>query len=567
MVKITFKIFALLIFMLSFEAHSQSGSISGLVKDENGNPLPGTTIYIVQAEKGTATNVEGYYYSQLEKGRYTVIYRFLGYKTQSRSFIILDKDVTIDINMTPQSFLLDEVKVIAGKEDPAYAIMRKAVAKSKWNQLIVDKYTSTVYMKGSGRVNQIPFLLRKKMKEEGIDTSRYFVSESVSEIAFESPNTINEKVISIRSSGDDNNSSPNEFITASFYESEIAGTISPLSPRAFTYYNFEYLGYFEDQGKTINRIKVIPKSEGDHVFSGEISIVDDAWSIYSLELNTTKLGFNFKLAQVYQSFEELAWLPVTHNFEVSGKVLGIGFEYNYLASVNDMKVEINKDLAPSIVVIDKKSEKQKIPVKKKSIVAEKGPTKASEKEITLTTRQLKKEAEKFEEELQKEQADPDLVLTRVRKVDSLAFIRDKDYWEKVRAIPLTQGEKLGYRHVDSLAGNLEKDTLSTNKKKWKVSPLHFLVGHDYRLTKTSFLKIENPLELLVKQVKHECEQGKVSVRNVRKEVNDSLKDLQKEGASEDSIKRAEDEVQKITNKHISKIDELFGKKEEDIMKV
>lgn len=72
---------------------------------------------------------------------------------------------------------------------------------------------------------------------------------------------------------------------------------------------------------------------------------------------------------------------------------------------------------------------------------------------------------------------------------------------------------------------------------------------------------------LTKQVKHECELGRVSVRNVRKEINDSLKNLLKEGASEDAIKRAEDEVQNLTDKHIEKIDHLLEKKEADIMKV
>ena len=72
---------------------------------------------------------------------------------------------------------------------------------------------------------------------------------------------------------------------------------------------------------------------------------------------------------------------------------------------------------------------------------------------------------------------------------------------------------------------------------------------------------------LVKQVKHEIEHGKISIRNVRKEINDSLKKLQKEGVSEDDVKRAEDQVQKITDNHIKMIDDLFVKKEADIMKV
>lgn len=72
---------------------------------------------------------------------------------------------------------------------------------------------------------------------------------------------------------------------------------------------------------------------------------------------------------------------------------------------------------------------------------------------------------------------------------------------------------------------------------------------------------------LVKQAKNECENGKISIRTVRKDTNDSLKKLQKEGASEDEIKRAEDFVQKLTDQYSSKIDELLVKKEADIMKV
>lgn len=72
---------------------------------------------------------------------------------------------------------------------------------------------------------------------------------------------------------------------------------------------------------------------------------------------------------------------------------------------------------------------------------------------------------------------------------------------------------------------------------------------------------------LVKQVKHEGEQAKISVRNIRKETNDGLKQLQKEGQSEDDIKRAEDKVQALTDDHSNKIDEIVNKKEEEIMKV
>jgi ribosome recycling factor len=70
---------------------------------------------------------------------------------------------------------------------------------------------------------------------------------------------------------------------------------------------------------------------------------------------------------------------------------------------------------------------------------------------------------------------------------------------------------------------------------------------------------------LVKQVGHECEHGRVSVRNIRKDINEHLKKIK--GASEDDIKNAEEEVQQMTNDFIAKIDALMKKKEGEIMTV
>ena len=70
---------------------------------------------------------------------------------------------------------------------------------------------------------------------------------------------------------------------------------------------------------------------------------------------------------------------------------------------------------------------------------------------------------------------------------------------------------------------------------------------------------------LVKQVGHECEQGKISVRNVRKETNEQLKSVK--GVSEDDVKNAEAKVQEMTNDFISKIDSLMKKKEGEIMTI
>jgi len=73
---------------------------------------------------------------------------------------------------------------------------------------------------------------------------------------------------------------------------------------------------------------------------------------------------------------------------------------------------------------------------------------------------------------------------------------------------------------------------------------------------------------IVKQAKAMAEKAKVAVRNVRKEANDKIKKLEKDKeVSEDEGKRAHDEIQKITDKHIAKTDEILAAKEADILKV
>lgn len=72
---------------------------------------------------------------------------------------------------------------------------------------------------------------------------------------------------------------------------------------------------------------------------------------------------------------------------------------------------------------------------------------------------------------------------------------------------------------------------------------------------------------LVKVIKKKAEEGRVAVRNIRRDTNDSLKAKQKEGLPEDEVKRAQDDLQKTTDKYIKEIDELVKAKEQEIMQV
>ncbi|MEZ5197774.1 MAG: ribosome recycling factor [Bacteroidales bacterium] len=72
---------------------------------------------------------------------------------------------------------------------------------------------------------------------------------------------------------------------------------------------------------------------------------------------------------------------------------------------------------------------------------------------------------------------------------------------------------------------------------------------------------------LVKQAKVEAEDGKIAIRNTRRTANDDAKQLEKDGISEDDVKKLQDEIQKLTDDYISQVDKLFEKKEKDIMTI
>ncbi|MFY9270979.1 MAG: ribosome recycling factor [Candidatus Manganitrophaceae bacterium] len=73
---------------------------------------------------------------------------------------------------------------------------------------------------------------------------------------------------------------------------------------------------------------------------------------------------------------------------------------------------------------------------------------------------------------------------------------------------------------------------------------------------------------LVKLVKKIGEESKIAVRNIRRDTNEELKAIQKKGdLSEDGLRKAQEEVQKVTDQHIAKIDDILKKKEAEVLEV
>jgi hypothetical protein len=473
-----------------------AGGIRGTVKGEDGAVLPFASIFVKQTGSGATTDPEGTYEILLPPGTYDLIFQYLGFESVNRSVQIKDDFITLDVTLKNQALILPTVVIHASNEDPAYTIMRKAIAKAKYHTQEINQYTAKVYMKGKGKLTDYPWLAKKALEKEGITKDRLFITESVSEIKYTRPNKFEEKVIAIYTNGKDRNTSPNAYVFGSFYEPEIAETISPLSPKAFSYYKFEYLGSFKDQQYDISKIKVTPRSKGDNVFEGVLYIVEDWWSIHSLNFKASKLGVDFIIKQIYNPIEDKAWLPVNNQFFVEGKVFGFEFQGNYLATVKDYKITLNPDLPRDLTVVDEKIEKEEAK-KVKSQFSKKGQqlnerlTQGKE----VTNKELKQMVREYEKQEQKKEKQPEVISETKFKIDSSAYGKDSTFWTAIRPTPLDKEEVRGYKKTDSLSEVQRKreegDSLKPSKHKG-FQALDLLTGDRYKLSKTSDFEIHTP---------------------------------------------------------------------------
>jgi hypothetical protein len=505
--KLCYNTFIFCALALCSTTFAQTAGVRGTISDEEANPLSFATIFVKQLGTGTTANVEGSYEILLAPGQYELVFQHLGRRSEVRVIQVKQEFTALNITLVPQEILLQSVTVNADDEDPAYSIMRKAIAKSNYHRNVLDSYSARVYIKGAGKLKDYPWLAKKALEKEGVEKDRVYISESVSEIKFTRPNKFEEKVISIRSDGKDNNTSPNGFIFGSFYDPEVAGTISPLSPKAFSYYRFEYLGTFKDREYEVSRIRVTPRSKGDNVVDGIIFVVEDDWSIHSLDIHTIKLGIHIYIKVMCGPIEDKAWLPVSHQFKVECKVFGFEFEYNYLASVSNYKIAVNpKIYVEKMEVIDEKTDQtlaKEVEKKQKTIQKnKKSPDKTVQLQERLaageeiTRKELKTIVKEYEKDERKQQKEPEVLSDVSFKIDSGAYKKDSLYWAEIRPIPLTREEIKGYEKSDSISAveraKAEGDTLKASKHKG-FQPWDVLVGDHYKISKHSNFQIYFPM--------------------------------------------------------------------------
>ncbi|MCF8254188.1 MAG: DUF5686 and carboxypeptidase regulatory-like domain-containing protein [Bacteroidia bacterium] len=478
--------------------------IKGVLKNSKGEELPYVTIYSSSAKLGTNSNVNGTYQLKLPLGKQVVQFQSIDYKTLVQTVEIVNGDfLELNLVLEEQNYELREVNVNTGKENPANYIMRKAIAAAPYYRRQVLNYSAKVYVKGTGKIDSSPRLLKGIIKDQGIEIGRSYVVESINELFFQQPRTYREKVISVKSSMPfDDAPQPMTMARGSWYEEGNGEVVSPLSRQAFGVYNFILEGSFYENGKEINKIKVEPKRKGDDLFNGYVYIIEKLWCLHSCILTQENFGFTTTIKTSFKPLvdQPFVWMPVTYDITAIGNYLGVKGSFRYLASVSDYKIKLNPNVSHDWV---QKLESPPISATAPLVQTEPAKTKPKSKDQQLVEELLnkevltKREMLKLASKMKKEAESETQTLLAINDsseliVDSLAYTRDSSFWEINRPVPLLKEEQISFGIKDTTQ---KSKSDSTKKAKYKVDWFEVLLSGDSLPSKSKnyYFSFKGPL--------------------------------------------------------------------------
>jgi hypothetical protein len=354
------RILLFILLIASLDAFGQQ--IHGSVFNEKGDLLPFSSILVKGSTQGVSANSEGRFSINVKPGTYTLVCQHVGYQRQERKITIGNNSEEIIFILALQQFELKEITIKSGDEDPAYGIIRKAIAKRSFYNGQVKSFSCEAYIKGLVKLRHLPDRIlgqkvpdedRKEMRLDSSGKGIIFLSESVTKVANRN-GKMKLEVISGRQSG--SNGFGFNFPTfISLYENNVnmftsqfnpRGFVSPIADNALSIYRYKFLGSFFEDGKEINSIRVIPRRSYEPAFSGIINITEDDWRIHSCDLLLTKTSQlemldTLHLTQIH--------VPITKDiWRVKNQLLHFNIKQFGIDAVGDfVNVYSKYDLAPN----------------------------------------------------------------------------------------------------------------------------------------------------------------------------------------------------------------------------
>ncbi|MDL2241328.1 DUF5686 and carboxypeptidase regulatory-like domain-containing protein [Bacteroidales bacterium OttesenSCG-928-L03] len=427
-----------LFLFVSFPGKIYAQSLTGRVIDKQHNPVPAASVYIRELKQGIISNPDGEFQTKIAPGDYLLEVRSLGYETQELPVRVGTEDVRLSIELASKDFVLPEVQVSQG-EDPAYEIIRKTIAKAPYYQTAIRSARYENYVKGSGKLTHIPKLVTSTADEEDkayitLYKDKLFLQESLTEVSFTAPDKYEKTVKAYSSSMPfmDNPTSALSLGLVSLYYPMMGDRISPLNPKAFSYYKFRYEGYEEEDGQTIFVIRVIPKLKDPKLVEGILYIADEEWNIRYADLTMGGMGTETRYRFNFHAVAGDVYLVTNYEANMKANLMGLKFHVDFLASVQYLEMDLKNSTGE-----EKPEEPVKEVKKKKSL-----EIKPEDRSSTV--------------------------------VDSLAVKRDSAYWTEARAVVLNEEELNSYHYKDTLIH--KQDSLDNKYINPSFSPSNLLLG-------------------------------------------------------------------------------------------
>lgn len=455
--------------------------LRGTITDDEGNPIPNATVFIRETALGLVSDEKGVFQTALKAGSYTCEFSSMGFERKTEQVTIASSGTTsLAVVLDMKIYQLRDVVISQTGEDPAYPVMRKAIAMAPFYLYQVKTYQADAYMKGTVKVDKIPKLLKLQMDDKEMEEmiGKLYVIESQSEISYTAPGTYEQKVIAYKNSmpQDMGTSDAADVLTTNIYDPNMMDRISPLSPGAFSYYNFRFEEVIMDGQHTVNKIRVQPKKKNGKLMTGWLYIIEDSWNVWYADLSFTEFGITIRYRADYNDVKSRAFLPTTYDMDLDVSIMGIKAKGKYYASLQYKDVTVNESqtaikptegTTPRVIALSDK------PKTAKQQKAEQQIEQLATKE-SLTTRESYKLAKLMQASVEPETKKKERESLEVKRgesedirktVDSLATLRDSTYWTTIRKAPLSLEEQLSFSLKDSIQSKSDttrKHTISVS---------------------------------------------------------------------------------------------------------
>ncbi len=311
--------------------------VRGWVKDDQGRGVAYATLVFEPGQITGLSNENGRYEVFLRPGAYTVQVAHLGYRPRRMNWEFPQGSGSVvegpDLILEPRVVALQEITVKAGKEDPAYAMMRKAIAAAPAHAAGPWRYTAETYVKGQFKIVEVPWILRRQLEQEGLKQGVTYVMESASRIKYRRPRNFEEKVLSRRSNLPKSMEANLNYSNINLYEPQSRDWVSPLSSKAFAHYRFEYLGSEEEEGERLHRIAVRPRGGTSNRYRGTLVLRSKDWSLDRVELVVKNpAGDTFRIGKQYRRIQGFS-MQTMEDLQMELSFLGASARIRYISSI------------------------------------------------------------------------------------------------------------------------------------------------------------------------------------------------------------------------------------------